>query len=232
MYVIDTDYAVDRMLQSKSFGKLDNLEVWEVDSFDEYMEAIAEIRPQAARGDWIICDLFSNAWEEAQNYFSQETYGKDMADYFLERKAAAAKASKSKKSDEGFEGASDWGVIKPLYKRFAEQVLLRNKAHVLITTGQKPLSRSGAWADKKEIIEVFDSIGFKPEGEKRTAHYPHTILHMRSKGEDEWAFTTVKDREREVVTNRDLSGKSFAKEYLLKIAGWKVGRAGDEEEEE
>ena len=220
MYVIDTDYAVDYMLQV-GFPDLTNVEFTEVGDWHEYMSAVNDFQKKLKPGDWLVADLLNYAWEAVQEHYSTEAYGKDLATHFLERKRAA-----SKRSEEAWDGASDWTIIKPLYRQFVNRFFYRHRAHVFATAGVKPIARSGKWADNNEVVATFGTIGFKPEGEKRTPHHPHTIIHLkRSKG-GEFLMDTAKDRERpdmvDVGLGTEESPGSFAKSYLLGVAGWSL----------
>ncbi len=225
VYVIDTDYAVDYMLQI-GFSDLENVVFSEVADWPEYMQAVNDFQKVIQPGDWLVGDLLNYAWEAVQEHYSTEAYGKDMADHFMERRQRAAKMKKSKQSDDGWEGSSDWQIIKPLYRAFVNRFMYRHRAHVLATCGVKPIARDGKWKDNNEVVATFGHIGFKPEGEKRTPHHPHSIIHLRRSNTGEFMMTTAKDRERpdmvDVSLGTEESPGSFAKSYLIGVAKWSL----------
>jgi hypothetical protein len=55
------------------------------------------------------------------------------------------------------------------------------------------------------------------------AHLLHTCMLLKRADEDEWEMSTGKDREREQLWRVALdSSHQFVKEYLMKVAGWKL----------
>lgn len=223
MYVIDTDFAVERMMTG--FPDLENVTYAEVVDYSEAMEAVTKFQTAIKPGDWMVCDLINVMWDYSQQHYTQEVYGVTLDEYFLERRAAAAKKAKSKQSDEGFEGL-DWQIIKPMYQAFSNRFFHRHRGHVLACAGAKGLNRDGKWADSKELIDTFGAVGIRPEGEKRVAHQVHTALYLRKSNVGEFQFTTAKDRERETMLEVGLGTEdapgSFAKKYLLSVAKWKL----------
>ncbi|RKZ12911.1 hypothetical protein DRQ53_14095 [bacterium] len=224
-YVIDTDFAVERML-SAGFEKLrdyGSLEVVTPFEFPDYTSAAEDFRKRMGPDDWLIVDLMNHAWEEVQNHYSNEVFGKSKGDYFLEVRKGLKDASKG---FQAFEGWTDWNIIKPMYTDFANKVYFGHKGHTLICTSARAVdrgSRGKGSADPKEIIQAFGHIGFRPEGEKRTAHNVHTVLLMSQKNDETWNVDTGKDRERDRHRGLKLGPDhgQFVREYLIKTAGWK-----------
>jgi len=225
-YVIDTDFAVDRML-AEGFPKLlDDGRVHIETPFDfpEYKAAGEKFRKKMGPNDWLIVDLMNHAWEEVQNHYSNEVFGKSKGDYFLEVRKGLKDTSKG---FQAFEGWTDWNIIKPMYSDFANGVYFKHRGHTLICTSARPVdrgSRGKQSASPKEIIQTFGHLGFYPDGEKRTAHNVHTVLLMQQKDEETWVMSTGKDRERKRHVNTLLGPDDgqFVKNYLIKTAGWKV----------
>jgi hypothetical protein len=234
-YVMDTDRAYEAMIEGyPKLAEWPNIIVEEPFLYTEMMEVAEEFQGKAKRGDWIVCDMVSAEWEAVQTHYSREVFGVTKAEYFLqrrqemedinreirERRKAGKKADKEKKVLQPFEGYTDWNVIKPMHAEFVNTVILNNRAHVFVTAGSKALSRSG---DTKRIVEQFEHVGARPEGEKRMAHLLHTCMLLKRADEDEWEMSTGKDREREQLWRAPLdSSHQFVKEYLMKVAGWKL----------
>lgn len=219
-YVMDTDLSAEAMLEGyPKLAEWDNLIIEEPFEYAEMMEAATTFRRKAKRGDWIICDMISTEWEAVQAHYSNEVYGTAKADYFLQKRREMEEAKKSK-NFQPFEGWTDWPVIKSLHNEFINTVVLNNKAHVFATAKSKPLSRSG---DATSVVEQFEHLGARPEGEKRMAHLFHTALLLKRKDEETWEVSTGKDREREQLWREPLNqGRQFVKAYLMDVAGWKL----------
>lgn len=228
-FVIDTDLAVEAMLDG--FPKLaewDGLVVREALEWEEMMDAAKEFKKRAERGDWIVCDMISAEWEAVQAYYSNEVYGASKAEYFLQRRIEmeqiARDAKKKEKNFQPFDGWTDWNVIKPLHVEFVNTVVLNNRAHVFATAGAKALHRSSKGGDAKSVIEQFEHIGVRPEGEKRMSHLFHTVHLLKRQDEETWLITAGKERERKELWRKKLGPdhSQWVNRYLLKIAGWKL----------
>lgn len=216
--VLDTDYAIERMLFD---GYPDLLKSGRVevtvphDGWVDYVAFGEMVKREAEVDDWTIVDLMDVSWEEAQNHYSNEVYGKDKGDYFVSRR----KDMKNPDKENLFEGYTDWNVIKPLYDSLSKRVFYAHKGHTFVTAGAAAVSRGGgSFGDSKEIVSTFGHVGLKPTGNKRLMHHVHTAVFFLQ-GKDEWTMTTAKDRERPLMKNDVV--ENFAHDYLVDVAGWK-----------
>lgn len=148
--------------------------------------------------------------EGLASHNTEQVFSKNLTNYFLE----ARKADKSQKGG-GFEGWKDWPVINGLYKS-AMNRLLRCPGHVYATAVADMLNTDQA---ERDIKLIFGPHGVKPRGQKHTPHYFHTVLLKTSVRQGTWRFTTIKDRGREYVENKEIP--NFVSGYLIPIAGWR-----------
>lgn len=223
-YVIDTDdtyYASVEEFPAVYDSGIVEAEV--VYDFPSYRKAADMFKEKATPDDWIICDMFDKGWEEVQNYYSEQVFGSDKGDFFLSMRKEMEESKKKAKNFQPFEGWTDWTVIKPLHAEWANNVLFRHKAHVFLTAGVKPVSRSGGMKDSKDIIEAFGHIGAKPAGEKGlAAHGVNTVLMFsQAKTGEEWVVDTAKDRGGRKIMVREPIG-NWAMNYLVGVAKWKL----------
>ena len=216
--ILDTDYAIERMLYDGypnlvASGRVEVTVPYE--GWVDYVKFGDMVRKNATNDDWTAVDLMDVSWEEAQNHYSNEVYGEDKGDYFVKRR----KDMKNPEKENLFEGFTDWNVIKPLYDSFSKKVFYMNKGHTFVTAGAAAVARSGGnFGDSKETISTFGHVGLKPTGNKRLMHHVHTaVFFVQEKGG--WKITTAKDREREMLKGEDLD--NFAYDYLGEVAGWK-----------
>ena len=217
-YVLDTDYAVERMLYDGYPDLLESGRIHVVvpyDGWNDYVDFGRSLKKNVGQDDWVIVDLMDNSWSEAQNHYSLEVYGEDKADYYIKRR----KEMKNPKKDNLFEGYTDWNIIKPIYESFAKTIFYSHRGHTFITTGSAAVSRTGgSFADTKEVIATFGHVGIKPTGEKRLSHHLHTVIFFEAV-RNGWRMTTAKDREREMMKNEGID--NFSQEYLRDVAGWR-----------
>lgn len=216
VWVIDTDDAVGASIEE--FPRLmdwDQLHAYDAFTYDQYRDTIKEIVPQVKRGDFVVVDLMDKAWEASQDYYSTEVYGQSKAEYFLARRS---EMKKNVKNFQPYEGWTDWTIIKPMYNEFVNHVFYKHPGHVIVCTGIKALDRK---TDKKDIVEMFGSLGFKPGGEKNLPHAPSTVLLMSWKGDDRWTIDTAKDRGgREYLTGTEV--RDIVRDYLVPVGGWSL----------
>lgn len=217
-YVLDTDYATERMLYD---GYPDLVESGRVhvtvpyDGWNDYVGFGKMIKKEMDDSDWAVVDLMDVSWEEAQNHYSNEVYGEDKGDYFVNRR----KSMKNPAKENLFEGFTDWNVIKPLYDSFSKAIFYTHRGHTFATAGAAAVSRGGgSFGDSKEVISTFGHVGLKPTGNKRLMHNVHTAI-LFTQDKKGWHLTTAKDREREMLKNEPVD--NFAYDYLRDVAGWK-----------
>lgn len=207
-FVIDTDQTVIPYLESEEFAEVEErIDFREPLEWPEYIEALKDFRKKATPNDWLVVDMASEPWNEVQNYYAEQVYGKDLGDYWLEyRKQIEANDGRGSKS--AFDGTTDWQAIKKMYRQYMAYVI-RFPGHVYLATGEKKINDH---LDGPDVTKLA-SNGWKPEGEKTLGHAVRTVLRLNNQ-----RATTVKDRQREVLSGVKIG--DFSKDYLLKVAGW------------
>lgn len=217
-WVLDTDGGSVGRLIRRSYRDLHNVHWTEVYGWEDYNSALDHIQENAKEGDWLVIDMIDAAWDSVQEYFSQQVFQEDLADYFLE---ARKTLSDKDKSLDALEGWKDWVVIKKLYKRWLDKALFAGPYHIFAAAKAQTVEKN----DPATIRAAFWN-GSRPAGEKNLAHLFHSVLyleHRMDKGKDTWTLTTMKDRGSRYVDS--LKVQNFAMQYLVGIAGW-----GSEEE--
>lgn len=210
LYVLDTDNAVDRLIEGQPWA--DRIIPFDLFEWDDYIKAITEARSKGKRDDWLVVDMVDKAWEEVQNFYIQEAFGKDAASFFLQWKTDNGKGSPL-----AGEYGANWQVINKLYSSFIGKVA-RFPGHVLACAPVDQVNREQE--KSKEILDTYGRFGVKPRGQKALGHQFHTILLALSKGKSGYAYTTIKDRKRTELSNEDVV--DFVTSYLVKVAGWKL----------
>jgi len=218
-YVLDTDYAFERMLYDgyPDLADTDRVQVTvPYDGWRDYQSFADMLKTDMEDEDWAVVDLMDVSWEEAQNHYSNEVYGEDKGDYFVARR----KGMKNPAKENLFEGFTDWNVIKPLYDSFSKKVFYQHRGHTYVTAGAQAVNRGGgSFGDSKEIVSTFGHIGMRPTGNKRLMHNVHTAILFTVTASG-WKITTGKDRERKMLKNEEID--NFSKDYLMRIGGWKA----------
>jgi hypothetical protein len=206
-YVADTDYAIDRMLETE-FDDLTNVRSVPCASWSEAAGRVAEVGPSMRPDDWLCVDLLTPTWDMVQEYFSEQVFGERVENYFLAARVADTKGH-------AFDGWKDWSVINRLYKSMMNDIM-RARGHVYATAVGEPVN---ADQTEREILAVFGAHGVKPKGQKHTPHYFHSCLIKKYIG-DQRLMVTAKDRGREYLAGAPIT--NFATDYLVRVAGWKL----------
>lgn len=204
-YVLDSDFAVERMTQDLG---LTNVEVTVALEWADFVEGVKTAQAKMKPNDWLVIDFIAPAWDAAQAYFTDQIFGKDIAAYFLE-------ARKKKAKGNPLDGDTDWGVINKIYKAWMNNLLAKTPGHILATAPAKAVGDR----DDPGVKAMFGSVGVRPEGQKHLAYAFHTVLLLLKHRNGEWQFTTVKDRQRREVEKAPMS--SFVNSYMVPIAGWR-----------
>jgi hypothetical protein len=221
-YVIDTDVSAYRMLEDPSLDRLTdgdgnlipNLviedEVWD---WETLMGTLKRVQSQMKPNDWLMLDMLSPAWGWVQTAFTEKVFGQGTDEYFLQKRAAMKNPAKEK----SFEGWTDWPVINAMYKSF-QSALLRSPGHLYATAEVRAISSDSA---EKDTRMFFGPYGVIPVGQKRDMHLFQTVILKASTKIDRYEAITVKDRGgREKMAGMPI--ENFAKNYLMKIGGWKL----------
>ena len=166
-YAIDTDFGVGKLLD-EGYQHIEDdgmLTTYNPMDFGELLAASKDIFKKAKKGDWIIIDMLSYPWAEAQEFYIEGVFGSNPEDYFMQmRKEVVAKKGKDKRAYGGQEG-TDWGFITKVYKRFEFPLTLKTKANVFGVTEEKKLDANrGASTDQ---IKKHKKVGgMAPVGQK------------------------------------------------------------------
>lgn len=211
VYVIDSDYAWDRMLEDSDPG---NVEVFTVFDWPDYRDALGKIESVVRAQDWVVVDLVGTAWEAVQNYFVQEIHGTGEDEYFL--RARKDLNSDKAKTLGALSGWLDWPVINKMYKAWFNRLVFKLPCHLLaITTSE----RVNTDTDERAVRDLFGPLGGKPGGQKHLPHAFHSVLLFGRSG-GAYVMTTAKERgERPVVERKVVTDWSV--NYLMGVGKWK-----------
>lgn len=215
-YVLDTDNTTLRTLTAYE-GWEANVVRQDVPDWETLTRLTDNFFENATRDDWLVIDSIDAAWTGVQDYYTEQVFGKDSADFFMQAKLAGQAGHPLA---DGF--GQNWQVINKLYQRWIGKVI-RWPGHVYACTPAQAVvepNASGKGGDSREVRETFGRYGVRPAGQKALGFQFHTVLLMQSPAKDEWSITSVKDRSRELLLRAPVI--DFTMSYLLAVAGWQV----------
>lgn len=225
-YCLDTDDAIERMLDDPSFSDLENLDVHPATEWEDYLSFL-KVAKAAKRRDWIIVDLFCKAWAAIQDHYIDQVFG-SAESFFIQAQAEMqaridkAKDLKLKKKLENLaqssplDGWRDWGTINRAYRYFTDRLFKATKANLICCAKGKALG------DKESdgIRDLYGEFALKPAGQKDSGHDFHTVLFLKRTKTGLYQLSTAKDRSRTSLTAA--KNKDLVKSYLLKVGGWEL----------
>ena len=211
MYVADSDGAWEG--QRPTDGHLDGrVKATDVYDFPSIVGVVEEATTNFQSGDFLVIDMIDKAWSYAQSHYYEQVYGKELDQFWLEAKKDGV--------NPGGEWGSNWTVINKLHQSLMLK-LQRYPGHLIacapVAEVRQP-DRQGAGGDRKEILHLFGKFGVKPQGQKDLPYNFHTVLFLQDVPRLGYTYTSIKDRDRELVSGEPLA--SFVKSYLIAKAGW------------
>lgn len=214
-FVLDSDFAVDRMLPSypeiTPYVSLHTGYDW-----TDYMAFQKFVLQHATPDDWVIVDFIGAAWAVVQTYYIEQVFHQDIGNYFLQARKDLAKDSKSLAALDGW---VDWSVINPLYKQWVQPLLFKGRYNVYATAQADQLSSDKKPTEDAQTRSLLLRYGVKPKGQKELLYQFHTcLLTGRDPRSGARTITTIKDRERVEVSGQVVN--SFTLDYLKAIGGW------------
>jgi hypothetical protein len=207
-HCIDTDASIDRMLQTE-FRDLKNVKVHLARTWQKCEITAALIEKEAKTGDWIVIDMVDSLWDFVRADYIQNIFGKKIDEYYMEIR----KSMKGGTKIEALKGWIDWEPINKTYQDLLNHLCYDlPQFNIFFTAAAANISSP----DEQDLKDIFESIGAKPEGEKRNWRRVHTVLYL-CHTTDRYVMTTAKDRGRkrffaEQVTN-------FAEQYTEIMQG-------------
>ena len=209
-YVMDSDRAVKHMLaNSEEYGSLNNIEVVDTYDWPDYVAALEKFQTIARPHDWIVSDFVGTTWDAVQEWYIDQIFDRDIGDFFL----AARQGDKSS----GLDGWKDWSVINKIYKSWMNTFVQRTDCQIYMTAVAEPIRDT----DDRSVKATFGPHGVRPKGQKHLGHTVHTVLLFQSMRPGNIVVNTVKDRERAPLVGVQLN--DFVTDYLIPVAGWKIG---------
>lgn len=211
--IFDPDDGISKLLGELGLTEADlpNLTIIPVTKdWEKMMEEYREQRDSLKEGDWLCFDMLGRFWDLAQGYYSRTVFGMSHIEHLMMLKRQAKATSFS-----GFDGLSDWPLIKNLHNTdLIDDAVLFSPFNVMATTSTTPFSPKEK-VPKKGILSVYASkFAVKPEGEKHNIFRFDTQV-MLSREDNIYSFSLVRDRGRtvDVLEEFDITGKSFFEVY-------------------
>ena len=179
--------------------------------WDEFAATYHSWREVLTENDWCCFDMMSRFWDLAQNYFSRSVFGVSPAEHIIALRKA------SKRADfEGFDGLTDWTVIKRLHNEdIMDDAVLWSPCNVAATTSltdysaREKIPKTGV---EGLMVREFPSSP-KIEGEKHNRfRFDHIAVLYQNISDGHYYFKTVKYKARPVVSpikEYDITGCLF-----------------------
>lgn len=247
-YIVDTDNSWARFLEGGNYPKLEVRAEWEdgewvdewtveggrvvllhVAGWEQFRFAMEHVWGEAARGDWVVIDSITHPWAEVASWYIEKVHGTELPDFMIQARMKQVSAGKGADGGAG-EMLMEWNFINKEWNRAFLTPYVNAKCHVVVTAEAKTL-RTDDRGDRKDVKDLYASVGMKPDTQRRVGANSQTVLYFEQGrvGRDvQWYVTTAKERERERLTRVDWTDVDFAKVYLWDVAGWRPKKMTNE----
>lgn len=217
-YVLDTDFAVDRMLTTYADCR-ERIHVYTGYDWSDYT-AFLKVAAAATSEDWVVVDFMGSAWQAVQQFYVEQVFHKDVGDYFLQ---ARKELSKNASSLGALDGWTDWSVVNGLYRQWVNPLLFKGRYNLFATAKSDSLSSDKKPTEDSQTRQLLAAFQVKPSGQKDLIFQFHTVLltgRAITGNNEKYTMTTIKDREREKMIGQEM--KSFTNDYLTRVGGWSL----------
>lgn len=178
-FVIDTDAATNKMIgpgfefESLSFTNGGPMYTFPAYTYEEQLKALNTIinkyKPQ--QGDWIVVDLISRVYDQTLHYVARSEG--------MEIDQAAFDKLKAGKGFGAFE-SGQWNMVNRAYFSFMNTLVLGSPANILATAHVQDMIDAAGW-ERREQLALYDAIGIRPDGHKRTTAFFDTAIVLWAK---------------------------------------------------
>lgn len=209
--ILDPDDGVEKLIAELGV-ELPNLTVIPVTpDWKAMIEQYKIIKTILTAGDWLCLDMMGRFWDFSQNYYSRTVFGQTPSEHLLALRSKAKAINFG-----GFDGLTDWTVIKRLHnEELVDDALLWSPFNVMATTSTStylPVEK----VPKGGIAGLLASeFGLKLEGEKHNYFRFDTQAILYRKPDGTFWFRLYKDKGRALDLKQEfnITGSSFWQEY-------------------
>jgi hypothetical protein len=253
-YIIDTDNSYARFLEGswewlgtreeyegrvrvRDYESEDGrLVLYHATGWEEERWAFGEAFKRAGRDDWVVGDSTTHLWDHVARWYIRKVHGADFPEFLVQHRIDQLKENKGA---DGGAGATlvEWPYINAEWSQHVMTPVVNARCHVIMTAEAKSAAARSDGKNDREVLKLYERLGSKPASQKRWGHNMHsTILMEKGMVAGKWTMTTVKDRDREEMKNREVGEfvvdggvkeKGFASAYLWDIAGWRPRKIGE-----
>lgn len=201
------------------FDKVVSWTYLERGKFDTWRTAAERLRATVHPDDWIVVDMITDAWPQAQSYYwGQKSGNSSLAELWM----------KNRPQDVAGDHGTNWGIINKYYDEFRLPIL-NASCHVLLLATAKSIRKpneGGKGGDSLDIRSFYGKIEMQMEGQKDLRGDGHSVIYA-FEANGKYRYSTVKEMgpigrpKRAMLNNEDVTDRGFVQGYLMKVAGWR-----------
>lgn len=173
VFVINTDNGLKKTAQDyfgKDFSKVaEKIQYYLITHIDDVTEIIDDVKAQAKPNDLIVIDLLTDFYEMAQEKFVENLSGGNIVDYY-------ERASRDKQKF-GVLSGQQWQYVKKLDNYIINELVIRPPCRVVAVASAREMEMDKVY-NNKEVLEEYQAVGQKPDGQKRLQYKFSTIIYI------------------------------------------------------
>jgi hypothetical protein len=183
---------------------VENIDYYPLRTWEEIRECYDLVSKKLKPGDWLFMEMVDKFWEQAQNAYIIKKFGMTLDEYLTN-----LKAEQGKKGDP--DSMNMWQVVKKEHNfGLMDPATSFLDANVVLTAPAHPIMIG---MDGKELVDLFNAVGFRPEGEKRNFYRVNTCILFEidiKGGNPKRTWTTLKDKGRKRAWREPFDGATRA----------------------
>ena len=213
--IFDADGQVKDTVEEQGL-QLPNLEViMATPDWEELTGNYRRIKATFGSNDYVCFDMLGRFWDFSQNYYSRSVFGKSPAQHIIELKRQASRTDFG-----GFDGLTDWTVIKRLHnEELLDDACLWSPFNVVATTSLEPYSPKEKLPKTGVEGLIAQEFNTKLEGEKHNRYRFRNIAILYKRIPD-WKLcfklVKLKDTQTLPLAEHEFSGNPFFQVYCEK----------------
>ncbi len=159
---------------------------------------------KTGRHGWLVTELLGEIWAFAQDYYTRQSYGEGLGDFFAEKQQVTSAIKEDKTAYSALEGWKDWTVIKHFHNFNYIDKLKKKQFNIVFTAEVKQEGRDDS---------IFYEHG-RPSGEKDNMHRVDEIIKLQKSNGNYYMRPYKLTGYKKLYPKQNITGKNPFKQHI------------------